>query len=62
MTDETPKRRGRPPAADPLAAPISLRFTASERELVERAAAAESKTLARYVRDKAVAAAKRART
>jgi uncharacterized protein (DUF1778 family) len=56
-----PKRRGRPPIADPLTAPISVRFTASERAAIEAAAEVEGKTLAEYVRSAAVNRSKRAR-
>ncbi|WP_424750913.1 plasmid mobilization protein [Mycobacterium sp.] len=55
-------RTGRPPI-DPekrRSAPIPVRFTDSERELVEDAAAADGMSLSTWIRARAVAAAKRA--
>jgi uncharacterized protein (DUF1778 family) len=56
-------RTGRPPidAEKRRGAPIPVRFTDEERELVEAAAAADGVSLSMWIRARAVAAAKRNR-
>jgi uncharacterized protein (DUF1778 family) len=53
--------RGRPPleAAQRRSAPVPVRFTEAERELVESVAEADEQSLSAWVRDQALRAAKR---
>ena len=59
MEDKRP--RGRPRATEPLAKVRGIRFTEAEDALVEAAAEADGKNVASWIREKAVAAAKRRR-
>jgi uncharacterized protein (DUF1778 family) len=55
-------RTGRPPidAEKRRGAPVPVRFTDEERELVENAAAADGMSLSAWIRARAVTAARRA--
>jgi predicted HicB family RNase H-like nuclease len=54
-------RTGRPPSDNPRATLLTLRLTAAEHARLTAAAAAAGQQLGPYVRDRALAAAKRAR-
>ena len=59
MEDKRP--RGRPPVDKPLAKVRGVRFTEEEDALVQAAAESDGKNVATWIREKAVAAAKRRR-
>ncbi|WP_425437828.1 plasmid mobilization protein [Mycobacterium neglectum] len=52
---------GRPPleAGQRRTAPVPVRFTATEREVIEAAAKADGQSVSAWVRDRALAAARR---